>query len=65
MRCLCVCVCVSPHRKPRKEENLSAEALKVISSLPDLSFMQAKVLMFPTSLTPLASASSASSHIAD
>ncbi|KAG5279092.1 hypothetical protein AALO_G00105990 [Alosa alosa] len=49
-------------RKPRKEENLSAEALKVITSLPDLSFMQAKVLMFPTSLTPLASASS---HIAD
>ncbi|XP_062404909.1 aftiphilin a isoform X2 [Sardina pilchardus] len=45
-------------RKPRKEENLSEEALKVISCLPDLSFMQAKVLMFPTSLTPLASASS-------
>ncbi|XP_031419681.1 aftiphilin a isoform X3 [Clupea harengus] len=42
-------------RKPRKEENLSEEALKVITSLPDLSFMQAKVLMFPTSLTPLAS----------
>ncbi|XP_028830380.1 aftiphilin a isoform X2 [Denticeps clupeoides] len=42
-------------RKPRKEENLSEEALKVICSLPDLSFMQAKVLMFPTTLTPLAS----------
>ncbi|XP_075947837.1 aftiphilin a isoform X2 [Anarhichas minor] len=40
-------------RKPRKEENLSAEAAKVIASLPDLSFMQAKVLMFPAMLTPL------------
>ncbi|XP_071244911.1 aftiphilin-like isoform X1 [Salvelinus alpinus] len=40
-------------RKPRKEENLSEEALKVIAGLPDLSFMQAKVLMFPTTLTPL------------
>ncbi|XP_033935049.1 aftiphilin a isoform X3 [Pseudochaenichthys georgianus] len=40
-------------RKPRKEENLSDEASKVISLLPDLSFMQAKVLMFPATLTPL------------
>ncbi|KAJ8394182.1 hypothetical protein AAFF_G00049870 [Aldrovandia affinis] len=40
-------------RKPRKEENLSEEAAKVIAGLPDLSFMQAKVLMFPTTLTPL------------
>ena len=40
-------------RKPRKEENLSEEAAKVIACLPDLSFMQAKVLMFPTTLTPL------------
>lgn len=40
-------------RKPRKEENLSEEAAKVMASLPDLSFMQAKVLMFPTTLTPL------------
>ncbi|XP_059187473.1 aftiphilin a isoform X2 [Centropristis striata] len=40
-------------RKPRKEENLSDEAAKVISGLPDLSFMQAKVLMFPATLTPL------------
>ncbi|CDQ60542.1 unnamed protein product [Oncorhynchus mykiss] len=40
-------------RKPRKEENLSEETLKVIAGLPDLSFMQAKVLMFPTTLTPL------------
>uniref|UniRef100_A0A3P8X5K1 Aftiphilin clathrin-binding box domain-containing protein n=1 Tax=Cynoglossus semilaevis TaxID=244447 RepID=A0A3P8X5K1_CYNSE len=40
-------------RKPRKEENLSEEAEKVISALPDLSFMQAKVLMFPSTLTPL------------
>ncbi|XP_066552617.1 aftiphilin isoform X1 [Amia ocellicauda] len=42
-------------RKPRKDENLSEEAAKVIASLPDLSFMQAKVLMFPTTLTPLTS----------
>ncbi|XP_054635455.1 aftiphilin a isoform X1 [Dunckerocampus dactyliophorus] len=42
-------------RKPRKDENLSEEAAKVIAGLPDLSFMQAKVLMFPTTLTPLAS----------
>ncbi|XP_049899676.1 aftiphilin a isoform X7 [Epinephelus moara] len=40
-------------RKPRKEENLSDEAAKVIAGLPDLSFMQAKVLMFPATLTPL------------
>ncbi|XP_037327804.2 aftiphilin a isoform X2 [Pungitius pungitius] len=40
-------------RKPRKEENLSEEAAKVIARLPDLSFMQAKVLMFPATLTPL------------
>lgn len=42
-------------RKPRKEENLSEEAAKVIAALPDLSFMQAKVLMFPATLTPLGS----------
>ncbi|XP_041789271.1 aftiphilin a isoform X2 [Chelmon rostratus] len=42
-------------RKPRKEENLSEEAAKVIAGLPDLSFMQAKVLMFPATLTPLGS----------
>ncbi|XP_051242357.1 aftiphilin a isoform X2 [Dicentrarchus labrax] len=42
-------------RKPRKEENLSEEAAKVIAGLPDLSFMQAKVLMFPATLTPLSS----------
>lgn len=42
-------------RKPRKEENLSEEAAKVISGLPDLTFMQAKVLMFPATLTPLGS----------
>ncbi|XP_020336954.1 aftiphilin a isoform X2 [Oncorhynchus kisutch] len=51
-------------RKPRKEENLSEEALKVISGLPDLSFMQAKVLMFPTTLTPLG-CSSDPDHIPD
>uniref|UniRef100_A0A1A7WN80 Aftiphilin a n=2 Tax=Iconisemion striatum TaxID=60296 RepID=A0A1A7WN80_9TELE len=42
-------------RKPRKDENLSDEASKVIAVLPDLSFMQAKVLMFPATLTPLRS----------
>uniref|UniRef100_A0A3B4Z598 Aftiphilin clathrin-binding box domain-containing protein n=1 Tax=Stegastes partitus TaxID=144197 RepID=A0A3B4Z598_9TELE len=40
-------------RRPRKDENLSEEASKVIAALPDLSFMQAKVLMFPATLTPL------------
>ncbi|CAH2253747.1 aftiphilin isoform X1 [Pelobates cultripes] len=39
-------------RKPKREENLSEEAANVISSLPDLSFMHAKVLMFPATLTP-------------
>lgn len=39
-------------RKPKREENLSEEAAKVIASLPDLSFMHAKVLMFPATLTP-------------
>lgn len=43
------------NRKPRRDENLSEEAAKVIASLPDLSFMHAKVLMFPVSLTPLTS----------
>ncbi|XP_061579528.1 aftiphilin a isoform X2 [Cololabis saira] len=42
-------------RKPKKDENLSEEAAKVIAALPDLSFMQAKVLMFPATLTPLGS----------
>ncbi|XP_005160231.1 aftiphilin a isoform X4 [Danio rerio] len=46
-------------RKPvPKEENLSPEAQRVISGLPDLSFMQAKVLMFPSTLTPLLPSSS-------
>lgn len=48
-----------PYRKPRKEEHLSEEAAKVMASLPDLSFMQAKVLMFPTTLTPLSSQATA------
>ncbi|XP_043911598.1 aftiphilin isoform X2 [Protopterus annectens] len=42
-------------RKLKKEENLGEEAAKVIASLPDLSFMHAKVLMFPATLTPSAS----------
>ncbi|XP_007539676.2 aftiphilin isoform X2 [Erinaceus europaeus] len=39
-------------RKPKREEHLSEEAIRVITSLPDLTFMHAKVLMFPTTLTP-------------
>nr|XP_036877159.1 aftiphilin isoform X1 [Manis javanica]XP_036877160.1 aftiphilin isoform X2 [Manis javanica]XP_036877161.1 aftiphilin isoform X2 [Manis javanica] len=39
-------------RKPKREEHLSKEAIKVIASLPDLTFMHAKVLMFPATLTP-------------
>ncbi|XP_001374789.1 aftiphilin isoform X2 [Monodelphis domestica] len=42
-------------RKPKREERLSEEAAKVIASLPDLTFMHAKVLMFPATLTPSAS----------
>ncbi|XP_068820914.1 aftiphilin isoform X1 [Capricornis sumatraensis] len=42
----------STSRKPKREEHLSEEAIKVIASLPDLTFMHAKVLMFPTTLTP-------------
>uniref|UniRef100_A0A667X7D2 Uncharacterized protein n=1 Tax=Myripristis murdjan TaxID=586833 RepID=A0A667X7D2_9TELE len=39
-------------RKPPQDEELSAEAGRVICSLPDLSFMKAKVLMFPSILIP-------------
>ncbi|XP_051939907.1 aftiphilin-like isoform X2 [Hippocampus zosterae] len=42
-------------RRMRKEERLSSEAAEVICGLPDLSFMTAKVLMFPATLVPLAS----------
>uniref|UniRef100_A0A8C1ZGU3 Aftiphilin b n=1 Tax=Cyprinus carpio TaxID=7962 RepID=A0A8C1ZGU3_CYPCA len=41
-------------RKPERDEKISEEAAKVISLLPDLSFMQARVLMFPSILTPAA-----------
>ncbi|XP_043119093.1 aftiphilin isoform X2 [Puntigrus tetrazona] len=41
-------------RKPEKDEKISEEAAKVISLLPDLSFMRARVLMFPSILTPAA-----------
>ncbi|TRY83813.1 hypothetical protein DNTS_035378 [Danionella cerebrum] len=41
-------------RKPERDEEISEEALKVITLLPDLSFMQARVLMFPSILTPAA-----------
>ncbi|XP_035518836.1 aftiphilin [Morone saxatilis] len=39
-------------RKPQQDEELSAEAVRMISGLPNLSFMQAKVLMFPSILVP-------------
>lgn len=40
-------------RKPEQnEKKISEEAAKIISLLPDLSFMQARVLMFPSILTP-------------
>lgn len=39
-------------RKPQQDEELSAEAARLISGLPDLSFMRAKVLMFPSILIP-------------
>ncbi|KAM7385304.1 hypothetical protein PAMP_001392 [Pampus punctatissimus] len=40
-------------RKPQQDEQLSAEAGRLISGLPDLSFMQSKVLMFPSNLVPM------------
>ncbi|XP_037104153.1 aftiphilin a isoform X2 [Syngnathus acus] len=40
-------------RRTRKDEKLSTEAAEVICGLPDLSFMTAKVLMFPATLVPL------------
>lgn len=33
----------------RRPSDLSVEAIRVLDQLPDLSFMQAKVLMFPIS----------------
>uniref|UniRef100_A0A3B3UT26 Uncharacterized protein n=1 Tax=Poecilia latipinna TaxID=48699 RepID=A0A3B3UT26_9TELE len=44
-------------RKPSAQEELSGEAGRMISELPDLSFMQAKVLMFPVFLAPEAHSS--------
>ncbi|XP_058255408.1 aftiphilin isoform X2 [Hemibagrus wyckioides] len=42
-------------RKPEREGEMSEEAARVIPLLPDLSFMRARVLMFPSTLTPAAS----------
>ncbi|EHB05336.1 Aftiphilin [Heterocephalus glaber] len=39
-------------RKPKREEHLSEEAIKVISSLPDFTFMHGKALMFPATIAP-------------
>ncbi|KAM4729564.1 aftiphilin isoform 2-T4 [Anableps anableps] len=44
-------------RKPSAQGELSEEAGRMISELPDLSFMQAKVLMFPIFLAPKAQSS--------
>ncbi|KAL6478375.1 hypothetical protein MHYP_G00142100 [Metynnis hypsauchen] len=41
-------------RKPERDGAISEEAARVISVLPDLSFMRARVLMFPSTLTPAA-----------
>ncbi|XP_051983381.1 aftiphilin-like [Xyrauchen texanus] len=50
-------------RKPvQNEEHLSEEARGVIAGLPDLSFMQAKVLMFPSTLTPLLTSASPTAY---
>uniref|UniRef100_A0A8C5D7D3 Aftiphilin n=1 Tax=Gouania willdenowi TaxID=441366 RepID=A0A8C5D7D3_GOUWI len=43
----------STRSKLKKMETLSEEASSVLLSLPDLSFMGAKVLMFPSTLTPI------------
>ncbi|XP_046711457.1 aftiphilin isoform X3 [Silurus meridionalis] len=42
-------------RKSERDGEISQEAAQVISLLPDLSFMHARVLMFPSTLTPAAS----------
>ena len=50
--CLLI-LCVFSIRKPQQDdEDLSAEACRLISGLPNLSFMQAKVFMFPSILLP-------------
>uniref|UniRef100_A0A4W4EGP6 Uncharacterized protein n=1 Tax=Electrophorus electricus TaxID=8005 RepID=A0A4W4EGP6_ELEEL len=41
-------------RKPELDGEISEEAARVISVLPNLSFMKARVLMFPATLTPTA-----------
>uniref|UniRef100_A0A673C5F5 Uncharacterized protein n=1 Tax=Sphaeramia orbicularis TaxID=375764 RepID=A0A673C5F5_9TELE len=45
-------------RKPEPNEELSSEADRLVSELPNLAFMQAKVLMFPSILLPTDFASS-------
>ncbi|XP_017331851.1 aftiphilin isoform X4 [Ictalurus punctatus] len=41
-------------RQPERDGEISQEAAHVIALLPDLSFMHARVLMFPSTLTPAA-----------
>uniref|UniRef100_A0A8C5ERX2 Uncharacterized protein n=1 Tax=Gouania willdenowi TaxID=441366 RepID=A0A8C5ERX2_GOUWI len=43
--------CISEKKSPQ-DEDVSVEAVKVITELPNLSFMKAKVLMFPSVLRP-------------
>ena len=45
-------MCVFFIRKPQQDEELSTEAGRVMSGLPNLSFMHAKVLMFKSILIP-------------
>ncbi|XP_028846022.1 aftiphilin isoform X1 [Denticeps clupeoides] len=40
------------NRKLDREEHLSEEVVRVLCRLPDLSFMKARVLMFPSLLSP-------------
>ncbi|XP_046885395.1 aftiphilin isoform X2 [Hypomesus transpacificus] len=40
------------NREPQQDKDLSAEAAAVVCEVPDLSFMRAKVLMFPSILIP-------------
>nr|XP_020457399.1 aftiphilin-like [Monopterus albus] len=39
-------------RNPQQDEELTMEASRVVTGLPNLSFMMAKVLMFPSILLP-------------
>lgn len=38
--------------KPHRPDNLSAEAVAVLDAIPNLSFLQSKLLMFPVRESP-------------